>query len=101
VNIVPLEKTSLTVPELPELVKDGPLIFTRNGQPLLAVKDVSGSDWESVALASNPRFMALIEESRRSNREEGGVGLDRVRQSLGINKMARRASRNTKRKKAR
>jgi len=91
-KIVPLEETTLTVPELTELAKDGPVILTRNGQPLLSVKDVSGSDWESVSLTSNPRFMAIIEESRRSHREKGGVALDDIRQELGIKKIARRRS---------
>jgi hypothetical protein len=90
-KIVPLEETTLTMPELAELVKEGPVILTRNGQPLLAVKDVSGSDWESVSLASNPRFMALIEESRRSHRERGGVGLDDLRRELGSTKESGRA----------
>jgi hypothetical protein len=90
VKVVPLEETRLTVPELAELVKDGPLIVTRNGQPLLAVRDVSGSDWESVSLAGNPRFIALIEASRRSYREKGGISLDHLRQELGLKKDARR-----------
>jgi hypothetical protein len=83
-KVVPLEETTLTVPQLEEMVKDGPVILTRNGQPLLAVKDVSGSDWESVSLASNPRFLAIIEESRRSYREEGGIRLDDIRRELGL-----------------
>jgi hypothetical protein len=85
-KVVPLEQTTLTMTDLAELVKEGPVILTRDGQPLLAVKDVSGSDWESVSLASNPRFMALIEESRRSYREKGGVGLDNVRRELDSKK---------------
>jgi len=40
---------------------------------VVAVRDLSGSDWESVSLASNPKFMALIEESRRSYRDSGSV----------------------------
>jgi hypothetical protein len=89
-KVVPLEETSLTVPQLAEMVKDGPVILTRNGQPLLAVKDVSGSDWESVSLASNPQFLAIIEESRRSHREEGGIRLDDLRKELGLDKEKRR-----------
>ena len=81
-KVVPLEQTTLTMTDLAELVKEGPVILTRDGQPLLAVKDVSGSDWESVSLASNPRFMALIEESRRSYRENGGISLGEVRREL-------------------
>ncbi len=83
-KVVPLEKTDLTVPGLAELVKEGTVILIRNGQPVLAVKDVSGSDWESVSLASNPRFMAIIEESRRSYENRGGVGLEELRRNLGL-----------------
>jgi hypothetical protein len=83
-KVVPLEETSLTVPQLEEMVKSGPVVLTRNGQPLLAVNDVSGSDWESVSLATNPQFLAIIEESRRSYREEGGIRLDDVRRELGL-----------------
>jgi hypothetical protein len=56
----------------------------------LAVKEVSGSDRESVSLASNPRFMALIEESRRSYRERGGIGLDDVRRERDSKKASGR-----------
>ncbi len=83
-KVLPLEETTLTVPELVELVKEGPLILTRNGQPWLTVKDVSGSDWESISLASNPRFRDLIEESRRSYREKGGIRLEDLRRELGL-----------------
>lgn len=89
-KVVLLEETALTVAELAELVKEGAVIFTRNGQPQFAVKDVSGSDWESVSLASSPRFMAIIEESRRAYKETGGIGLDELSRELGITKDPRR-----------
>jgi hypothetical protein len=78
-----MEETTLTVPELAELVKEGPVILTCNGQPWLTVRDASGSDWQSISLASNPRFMALIEESRRSDRERGGIRMEDLRRELG------------------
>ncbi len=88
-KVLPLEETTLTVPDLAELVKEGPVILTRNGQPWMTVKDASGSDWESISLASNPQFMALIEESRRLHREKGGIGLDDIRRELGLEEEAR------------
>jgi hypothetical protein len=82
-KVLPLEDTTLTVSELEELVKEGPVILTRDGQPCLVIKDASGSDWESISLGLNPRFLALIESSRRSHREKGGVGLDDLRRDIG------------------
>jgi hypothetical protein len=74
----------LTVPDLEEMVKQGPVILTRNGLPMMTVKDVTGSDWEAVSLSSDPRFMSIIEESRRSYRETGGIGLEELRRELGL-----------------
>jgi hypothetical protein len=95
---VELEETNLTVPDLAKLAKKGPVILTRKGKPLAAVKDLSGSDWESISLANNPRFLALIEESRRSYREQGGIGLDELRRELNL-KPKRRRHKSRKQKK--
>jgi len=81
-NIVPIEEANL--PDVAELARSGTVILTRNGKPLAAVKDLSHSDWESVSLANNPRFHELIEASRRSYREEGGISLEDLRKELGL-----------------
>ena len=73
-----------TASALADMAKDETVILTRNGQPLVTVKNVSGSDWESLSLASNPQFMTLIEESRRAHREQGGIGLAELRRELGL-----------------
>ena len=83
-KVIALEKADLTLPEVAELAKEGAVILTRNGKPLAAVRDLSGSDWEAVSLANNPQFLALIEESRRSYREQGSVELDDVCRELGL-----------------
>jgi hypothetical protein len=81
---VPLEGTTMTVPELVELAKEGAVILTRDGLPLVSIRDVSGSDWESASLADDPRFRALIEQSRRSYRDRGGIGIGPLRGELGL-----------------
>jgi hypothetical protein len=83
-KIVPLEKTKLTLPDVAALAKGGAVILTRGGKPLAAIKDLAGFDWESVSLSNNPRFRALIEKSRRSHREQGGISLAEVRRELGL-----------------
>ena len=83
-KMVPLEDTTLTVSELVELARDEAVILTRDGQPVVAVRDVSGSDWESASLASNTRFQSLIEQSRRSYQEKGGIGIEQLRRELGL-----------------
>jgi hypothetical protein len=89
-RVIPLETTAVSANELAEMAKEGPVILTRNDQPVVAIKDISSSDRESVALSNNPRFIALIEESRRSYRERGGISLDDLRQELGLKTQRRR-----------
>ena len=96
-KIVPLEKTELSLPELADLARKGPVILTRKGKPLASVKDLPGSDWESISLANNPQFLALIEESRRSFREKGGIRLDDLCKELGLRTPPRTPSRKKKR----
>jgi hypothetical protein len=83
-KVVAVEQATLSLPELAELAKEGPVILTLQGKPLVAVKDLAGADWDSIALANNPRFIALIEESRRRHREQGGVTLEEFRKELGL-----------------
>ena len=83
-KVIPLEETTMTLPELVRLAEGGSLILTRGGRPIVTVKDVSGSDWESTSLANNPRFTALIEESRRSYRDRGGVSMADLRREFGL-----------------
>ena len=87
-KVVPLEGTTMTLPELVELARGEAIILSRNGQPLVSVRDVSGSDWESVALARDPRFVAIIEQSRRSYREQGGIGIEELRRELNLEESA-------------
>ncbi len=99
-RLLPIEGTKKSISELAQMAKSGPVILTRQGKPMAAVKDLSGKDWESVSLANNPQFMAIIEESRSSFRREGGIGIDEVRTQLGL-KVKSRYRRNSRKRKKR
>jgi hypothetical protein len=81
-KVVPLDNSKLTLSEVVKLARAGPLILTRKGKPLVAIRDLAGSSWEAVS--SDPKFVAIVEEARRAYREEGGTGLDEVRRELGL-----------------
>jgi PHD/YefM family antitoxin component YafN of YafNO toxin-antitoxin module len=89
-KVLAVENNDLTLPQVADLARGEPVILTRNGKPLVAVKDVSRSDWESISLANNPRFRALIEESRRSLKKEGGISLEDLRRELKLPTKSRR-----------
>jgi hypothetical protein len=62
------------------------VVVTRRGKPLLAVTPIRSGDWESIALASNPRFQAIIERSRKSRKP--GLSTEEVRRRLGLRRRA-------------
>ncbi len=92
-KLIPLEKSKLTLPDVLKLAKGQTVVLTRKGKPLASIKDLSGSDWEAVALANSPQFQALIEASRRSYAEHGGITLEALRKKLGLKPPRRRRGR--------
>ena len=98
---VAVEDTTLTAEQLVAMARQEVVIVTRKGSPLVAVRDVSGSDWESVSLANNAKFVALIEESRRSYREQGGITLDEIRKEFDLKPGKKTAVRRARSKDAR
>jgi len=69
-----------------------PLVVTRRGRPIVAVMPLTKyDDWESVSLATNPKFLEIIERSRASAVEHGTIPLAKVARKRGIKrKPARR-----------
>jgi len=59
---------------------------TRRGKPLLAVTPIKGDDWESIALAHNPKFLAIIERSRKSHKP--GLSTEEMRRRLDLKRRA-------------
>ncbi len=90
---VAVEDTMLTAEDLVTMAQHEVVILTRKGNPLVAVKNLSDSDWESVSLANNAKFVALIEDSRRAYREQGGISLDEIRKTLGLKPVKKTAAR--------
>src|SRR5579864_5830386 len=61
------------------------LVITEEGQPIAALVPVAGIDMESLAVGTNPKFLEIIERSRRREKSEGGVSIEEVRRRLGLN----------------
>ena len=67
-------------------VKKKPVILTRKGKPVAAIVSIEDADWETIRLSLNPKFIALIEQSRAQLRTEGGISSAEVRRRLGLGK---------------
>jgi len=73
-----------------------PVVVTKRGKPVVAVMPLTKyDDWESVSLATNPKFMEIIERSRANAREHGRITLEEIRKKYDLKPKApaRRKSR--------
>ena len=61
------------------------VIVTLRGKPVATLAAVpKGADWESLAIGSHPKFLAIMERSRAAHREQGGISPDEMRRHFGI-----------------
>src|SRR6266581_4578957 len=60
------------------------LVVVRKGKPLAVLSSAKCMDAESIALANNPKFFAIIERSRARHEAEGGISAEEVRRRLAI-----------------
>lgn len=76
-----LEITSATEPlaDYANNLTEGPLLLTKNGTVVAALLPISQDDLDSLSLSTNPRFLELLERSRKSLQEKGGFTSDEIR----------------------
>lgn len=55
-----------------------PLILTRNGQPIAALFPVEDVDMETLSISMNPKFINILEQSRKSQKEAGRIFLEDI-----------------------
>ena len=76
-----IELTEATKP-LAEYVKemDGQSVMIMyKGVALAALVPLDNADYETVALSTNPEFIAILERSRARGRKEGGLSTEEMR----------------------
>lgn len=60
------------------------VVVTIDGKPVAALMPLENADLETVSLSTNPKFMRIIERSRKRQRKEGGISSGEMRRRLGI-----------------
>lgn len=68
--------------EYAEQIDDRPLIVTVDGKPIAVLIPIGNADMETASLSLNPRFVEMLEESRRRLKTEGGISLEQLTQDL-------------------
>jgi PHD/YefM family antitoxin component YafN of YafNO toxin-antitoxin module len=63
-------------------VRNELLVITDHGTPTAVMLPLDDVDLESVSLATNPAFLALIERSRARARDEGEISAEEMRRRV-------------------
>lgn len=63
---------------------DEAVVVTSNGKPVAALMPIEDADLETISLSTNPKFISIIERSRKRQRKEGSVSSDEMRRRLRI-----------------
>lgn len=61
-----------------------PVILTLGKNPIGVFLPVQDADLETVSLSFNPRFLEIIERSKRNLYEQGGISQEELCRELGI-----------------
>jgi len=72
-----------------ELDGGEPIAIRKNGKTIVTLVPLTDMDWESFAVSTNPTFIKIVEEARKSFKLHGGLSTEEVCQQLGI-KLPRR-----------
>lgn len=86
-KLVDKKKATVTLAAYAEQLASGPVVLTERGKPVAALIALENVDLETVSLSTNPRFMELIECSRRRARSEGGVSSAEMRRRFNKRKL--------------
>ena len=89
---VPLRSVAALAAHVGDLERQ-PVVLTANGRAVAAVVALPNTDAETVSLATNPDFLALIARSRRQAVRRGGVSSDVLRERLGLGPVRQRKKR--------
>jgi antitoxin (DNA-binding transcriptional repressor) of toxin-antitoxin stability system len=79
---VEVSKATLPLSDYTKEIKKEPVIITKEGRPVAILVSIPNTDIETVSLANNPKFIALIERSRAKQKSEGGISSEEMRRRL-------------------
>ncbi len=65
-------------------MNDEPVVVTVNGRPVAALMALDNADMKTIALSTDPQFLALIERARSRAKQEGNIPAQEMRQRLGL-----------------
>ena len=83
-NTVEKEQAKDSLGDYVGRLEDKPTVITDHGKPIAALWPLRNADLETVSLSTNPKFIGLIERSRRRHSTEGGISSKEMREKFGM-----------------
>ena len=83
---IDLAKASASLSEYVRGLSKDAIIVTSRKKPVAALVPLKGSDREAIALSTNPKFLKLIEKSRKQAREGRTISLAEMKRRYGRGK---------------
>jgi antitoxin (DNA-binding transcriptional repressor) of toxin-antitoxin stability system len=87
---IEMAKAKLPLADYTKEFTKEPLIVTIRGKPIAALVGIKNADIETVSLSNNPRFLALLERSRKKQKTKGGISTEEMCHRLRITKRSAR-----------
>jgi PHD/YefM family antitoxin component YafN of YafNO toxin-antitoxin module len=82
VKTIDIGEASSPLAEYLEHARTEPLVFTDHGAPTAVILYLVNTDLETVALSTDPEFIALIERSRARTQAEDGLSTAEMRRRV-------------------
>jgi PHD/YefM family antitoxin component YafN of YafNO toxin-antitoxin module len=79
VKMIELTKATEPLAEYVKTIEGEPVVIVHRGYALVALVPLDNMDYESIELANNPRFLAILAEARASYTCKGGVPSEEVK----------------------
>ena len=80
---IDLADVAALTPHVAGAVQD-PVLVTKDGATVAAVIPLAGDEAEQLLLSLSPQFQAILEQSERRLKQEGGLSTEQVRARLGL-----------------
>ncbi|MBI3329184.1 MAG: hypothetical protein HYZ81_21090 [Nitrospinae bacterium] len=77
-----LNDATESLAEYVKRMEEEPVIIVHKGVALAVLAPLGDTDYESVALSTNPKFIEMLDRSRKRLREEGGISLEDMRKEF-------------------
>jgi hypothetical protein len=77
--MIDLKDATESLAEYVKHMEGEPITIMHKGVALAILAPAGNDDYESVQMSTNPEFIALLERSRKSYREHGGIAAEEVR----------------------